>query len=463
MNTEKKTHNTSKLTFHGGAGTVTGSQFLLADTESDARILVDCGLFQGCQFCDEKNRDPFPFDPSSIDVLIITHAHIDHIGRIPKLVKDGFNGVIYSTKPTRDIAPHMFEDSLYILEKEAKEDNKKPLYEKKDVEEALEKWDTKEYHEPFDLPGGYEAAFKDAGHILGSAMVSITRGEKTITFTGDLGNSPAPLLRDTERITGSNYVVMESVYGDRNHEDVTERKHKLEDAIESTVSRGGALMIPAFSLERTQVLLYEINNLIESKRIPQVPVYLDSPLAIDITRVYKESEQYFNKKASDIIQSGDDIFKFPNLTFTYTRDESMQINDAPNPKVIIAGAGMSNGGRIMHHEKRYLPDPNSTLLIVGYQAAGSVGRKIEEGAKQVHIFGDDIPVRAHIKKITGYSSHKGSDDLVDFIGRDADEIEKVFVVMGETRSALFLTQRLRDYVGVKADAPEEGESVEINL
>ncbi|MEK7555945.1 MAG: MBL fold metallo-hydrolase [Patescibacteria group bacterium] len=455
--------HTSKLTFHGGAGSVTGANFLLEDKESGAKILVDCGFFQGRKVGEDINRDPFPYDPTSIDVLFVTHAHIDHIGRIPKLVRDGFRGVIYSTPATKEIAELMLTDSMGILGKEAKEDHLPPMYEREDVEKTMNLWQGVPYHTPINLKGGFQVTLKDAGHILGSAQVVFVRDGRTLVFTGDLGNSPAPLLRDTEPLGNVQYVVMESVYGDRNHESRADRKQMLEDVIEDTIKKGGALVVPAFSLERTQELLFEINDLVEHGRIPAVPVFVDSPLAIKVTRIYKNSNGNFNHNANDVIKSGDDIFNFPRLKFTMETEESKAIKEAPNPKVIIAGSGMSNGGRIIHHEKHYLPDPKSTILLIGYQSVGTMGRALQEGAKNVTIMGDSVPVLARIAKIRGYSAHKDSDALVDFVRTADDGIEQVFVVMGEPKAEMFLAQRLRDHLGVNATVPQKDESVEINL
>ncbi len=447
-----------KVTFYGGTESVTGANFLIEDGENGLKILVDCGFFQGSRIGDDKNREQFPYDPAEIDFLFITHAHIDHIGRIPKLVRDGFKGKIYSTTPTKQISGIMLMDSMGILAKEARHDKKPVIYEEKDVQDALKLWEEVSYYESTKLENNINVTFKDAGHILGSAMISFERGDKKVVFTGDLGNSPTPLLKNTDVIKDANYIIMESVYGDRNHEKREQRKQMLEDVIEDTIKKGGALIIPAFSLERTQDLLFEMNDLIEHGRVPSVPVFLDSPLAIKVTKIYKNSNSYFNTNATDVIKSGDDIFNFPNLEFTLKTEESKKIKDIPNPKIIIAGSGMSNGGRVVHHERQYLPDPKSTLLIIGYQAPGTLGRIIEDGAKTVKIFGDSIPVRASIRKISGYSAHKDSDSLLDFVGDDVDSAEKIFVVMGELKSATFLVQKIRDYFGIDAVAPRKGDT-----
>ncbi len=446
-----------KLTFCGGSGSVTGADFLLEN--ENVKILVDCGMEQGTKVADQFNHAPFPYDPAEIDILLVTHGHIDHVGKIPKLVKDGFKGIIYSTPETKDISALMLEDSVKILGQEAVRNGVLPLYEEKDVQKAFSFWKTIPYHQKTAIFPEFEVYIKDAGHVLGSSMYEILYNGKKIVFTGDLGNSPTPLLRDTEDITDADYLIMESVYGDRNHEEKEQRKAKLEDVIEDTVKRKGVLMIPSFSLEKTQVILYEINDLIEEGRVLSLPVYIDSPLAIKITEIYKRYPQDFNPATQKLIKGGDDIFNFPKLHFTSTSDESKAIKMTPDPKIIIAGSGMSNGGRITHHELNYLPDPRNTLLLVGYQAVNTLGRQIREGAKSVTLFGQNVPVRARVEHIDGYSSHKDSEHLVEFAAKTADTVKKVFVVMGEPKSSLFLVQRLRDYYGIEAYNPMQGDSV----
>lgn len=458
----------STLGFYGAAGMVTGSNFLFTISPMEERghplrIMIDCGLFQCGKMCEEKNRQPLPYDPKTIDVLMVTHAHLDHVGRIPLLIRGGFKGKIYSTVPTKAIARLVMVDSLGVLRKEARREGREPLYDEADVERAMALWHTQEYRVAFDLSNGVSATLHDAGHILGSSMVELARGEKKIIFTGDLGNSPAPLLHDTEHLDRADYLVMEAVYGDREHEDRDKRRALLEDAIEDAISRGGALVIPAFSIERTQEVLYEINALVEHKKIPEVPVFLDSPLAINVTGIYKEYESYFNPHAMKEIQAGDDIFNFPRLRLTMRREESEAIAHVPNPKIIIAGSGMSNGGRVVEHHKHYLPDPKSTVLIIGFQAAGTLGRLLQEGAKEVVIGGESIPVRAKVVTIHGYSAHKDVVGLFDFVEGLADSLEKVFIVHAEPTSALFFTQRLRDYLGINAVSPQEGETVSLEF
>jgi len=457
------------LKFFGGVGSVTGANFMLESADGKTKILVDCGMEQGSKFANDENRLPFKYNPSEIAFLLVTHAHIDHVGRIPKLVHDGFNGKILSTPATRMISKPLLEDALQIHEEESRRDGVLPFYNSGDIEKAMSLWSDINYHKDTVLDGGFSVYAKDAGHILGSAMYEITFSfgsdgkKKKIVFTGDLGNSPSPLLRDTEKITDADYLVMESVYGDRNHEKTEEKRDRLEAVIKNTIAAKGTLLIPTFSVEKTQVLLSEINFLVDTKRIPTVPVYLDSPLAIKVTAIYKEESSDFNDAAKAEIAKGDDIFNFPRLKFTGEHRDSELIANMPGPKIILAGSGMSTGGRILRHEKRYLPDPKNTILFVGYQAAGSLGRMIEEGGKIVKIQGEEIVVRAKVENITGYSSHKDSDHLVEFVSDTAATLKKVFVVMGEPKSALFLVQRLRDDLGVNAFHPEEGDDVALDV
>jgi metallo-beta-lactamase family protein len=458
----KQFSNGPKLTFFGGAGSVTGANFLLEFSDG-LKILIDCGLMQGTDTADSFNRDPFPYNPEEIDFLIVTHAHMDHTGRIPKLVKDGFKGKIISTPPTKDIAAVLFEDALGIMDSDSRKNGVLPMYEKKDAEKALGLWETIPYHQSYDLGEGISVYLKDSGHILGSSMVEITDGKIKAVFTGDLGNSPSLLLNDTEEIKDANYIIMESVYGDRNHESKEKRRNELKDVIKNTIENKKLLIIPAFSLERTQQILYEMNTFFENHELSQIPVFLDSPLAIKITKIYQKYCSYMNKAVCDEIKSGDDIFNFPKLKSTALIRDSERISLTQNPKIIIAGSGMSSGGRVVHHEHDNVGNKNASILLIGYQAVGTLGRQLEEGAKTVNIYGEDMPVRATIVKIEGYSSHKDSDHLVSFVetANESGKLRKVFAVMGEPKASLFLVQRLGDELGVNAEYPEYGETVNL--
>lgn len=457
--------NRTTIVFAGGVGTATGANFLL-NVPADPKpfsLLVDCGLLQGETYATEENHKPFPYDPARVGALFVTHAHADHIGRIPKLVREGFHGPIYSTPATRELAAVMFDDMLKIMTHEARDRGTEPLYGSRDVSAALSQWHDLPYHKTHELGDGFSVIAKDSGHILGSAYFQFSRNGRSIVFSGDLGNSPSILLRDTEPLIGATYLVTESVYGDRNHEGKEDRREKLRQALQRAIERKGVLIIPAFSLERSQDILYEINDFVERGGLPSIPVFLDSPLAIKVTEVYRKMERNFNVSVRARIASGDDIFKFPRLKFTASVQQSERIDFTPNPKVIIAGGGMSQGGRVLGHEREYLPDPNAEVLLVGYQAVGTLGRQLQNGAKRVTINGKEVAVRASVSFISGYSSHKDSDHLVEFIGGSAGTLEEVFVAMGEPKSSMFLAQRIKDELGINAVYPELGSTYEIKL
>lgn len=452
---------TSTLCFYGGEGSVTGANFLL-DTGSLA-VLIDCGLEQGDRFVQESNAEPFLYNPADVDVLFLTHAHADHIGKVPKLVKDGFKGVIYSTEPTRALAEIMLQDALKVMHYEHEKYGATVIYDDTHVRGAFSLWKTLRYEEEVELQDKVKAHYSDAGHILGSGMVHLERNGKKIVFTGDIGNVPQPLMNPPVIPVGYDYMVMESVYGNRAHEEVAERTELLLHHLLDAQKRNSTLIIPAFSLERTQGMLLEINNLVEAGKLKPMPVFLDSPLAIAVTEVYRKYSSYLKDEVQTQIREGDDIFDFQGLSFTKSVKDSQDIQSQKGAKVIIAGSGMSHGGRIRVHEKNYLSDPSTTLLLVGYQAVGSLGRLLQDGAKKVRIDDEYVKVRARIAIIHGYSGHADRDQLVEFVAKGADKAKQIFVTMGEEQSSLFLVQRLRDYLGVKASAPSLGEEVSIDF
>lgn len=448
----------ASITFYGGAGSVTGANFLF--DIGGKKILVDCGAVEREDMSHDDNLKAFAYNPSEIDALIVTHAHQDHIGRVPKLVRDGFKGAIYSTGATKDLAALMFDDAISVMTADAKKHGGGIMYEKEDAQKALSLWHTHEYHEPFSI-GDARIEFLDAGHILGSAMARFTRGDRTIIFTGDLGNSPEPLLNDTESPEGANYLVMESVYGDRLHEDREERANVLRSAIEAARERGGTLLIPSFSIERTQILLFEMEKMIEAGMKP-VDAYLDAPLAIKVTEVYRRYSHLLNADAQAHFGPGKDPFAFKNLHVIKDVAQSRAIHETPDPKVIIAGAGMSVGGRIRAHEAKYLSDPKASVLFVGYQAPGSLGRRIAEGAKRVSIDGETVDVKATIGSLGGYSGHRDRDGLLSFAEAAGAHLQDVFVVMGEPKAEIFLAQRIHDFLGVRAHVPNMEERADID-
>ncbi len=463
------------ITFYGGVGTVTGANILLESPKT--KILVDCGLLQGTPEASVENHKPFAYDPSRVDFLFLTHAHMDHIGKVGKLVKDGFRGIIYSTPETKELSHIMMLDALKVMEMNNREEEsgkvkEPPLYDTSHVNLAMELWKTIPYRSETKVGEDFSVYLKDAGHILGSSMYEFTyeghppspeatAGRRKIVFTGDSGNTPSPLLRNTEPVTDADYLVIDSVYGDRNHEPQQARDARFRQIVVETIERGGALVIPAFSIERTQVILYELNNLIEEHKIPSVPVFLDSPLGMKVTEIYAHSRSNFNSDVQGEIREGDNIFNFPKLTITHGRRESDDIARVANPKIIIAGSGMSSGGRVVWHEQHFLPDPNSTVLLMGYQALGTLGREIQNKPKQVEIKGEIVPIRARIEMISGYSSHKDSDNLVKLVEETKDTVKKVFVIMGEPNASRHLAQRLHDELQVDAICPEKEKVYEL--
>ena len=452
-----------KLTFCSGVETVTGADFLLEGPLDSTgrpllRILVDCGLVQGEKLAQDDNWEPFSYDPKTIDYLFITHSHIDHIGRIPKLVHDGFVGKIIATPPTCALTRPMLEDTAGILSRDT-EHHLDEIYAQDIINKSLTGWIPLPLEQSYELIPEISVVAHDSGHILGSSYFTFKLGETKITFTGDLGNSPSPILPDSTPLSGTNYLVTESVYGDRQHEEREQRRDLLKNALLENYKKDGTMIIPAFSLERSQEVIFEIDKLMENKEIPKMTVYLDSPLAIEVTDIYRKYADYFNADIRDRIKKGDDPFSFPGLVETLEAEDSKNILKKPNPKVIIAGSGMSSGGRVLHHEQNYLSNPNNTLLFIGYQAVNTLGRKLEEGAKSVTISKQTISVNAEIKKISGYSGHKDSDALVAFAAGAADTLKKVWTVMGEPKSTTVLAQRIQNELGISAEAPEGGKSV----
>jgi len=446
-----------KLTFYGGAKMVTGSNYLLE--HEVAKIIIDCGMHQGSSFCEKHNWDPLGYDTKDISAVFVTHAHIDHTGRLPKLIKDGYKGPVYSTPPTRDAGEFLLADSDHILAQSAERFKKPLLYDHDDIMKLMRQWEGIPYHKEIVI-GPFTVIFYNAGHIIGSSFLVVSAGGEHIVFSGDLGNSPAPLIGTKETYDKGTYALMESTYGGRIHEDAPRRKEMLEKVIEETIQRGGTLMIPSFAMERTQALLFEIDGLIRTKRIPSIPIFLDSPLAIRLTDVYRKYDEYLAhtpEHPAGTIEGH--TFRFPHLTETMSTDASKSINFVPAPKIIVAGSGMSHAGRILHHEQRYLSDPKSTLLIIGYQAEGSLGRRLLDGVKSVKIHREVVPVRATIRAIGGYSAHADQKQLLEWIAPMKDTLKKIFLVQGEEDQAIALGEKIKSTFAIETQIPSLGDTV----
>lgn len=448
-----------KISFYGATREVTGSCYLIESGRS--RLLVDCGMFQGSAFADAKNFKEFGFDASTIDAVAITHGHLDHVGRLPKLIREKFKGKIYLTPPTKDIARIVLEDAEQVMKDDFKRSYRPMLYEAEDVKNVEERSTAVDYSRKVALDG-LSFRFRDAGHIFGSAFIEVEEaGGARAVFSGDLGNTNVPILRPTAQMADCDALIMESTYGNRIHEDESTRETRLKEAIATTIKQKGVLLIPAFAVERTQQLLYELNHLVENRLIPAVDIYLDSPMAIKITKVIDAFPQYYSKEALRLVATGDDLFSFPGLRLTMSRDESKTINDAPKPKVIISGAGMMNGGRIQHHLVRYLGDPKNTVLIIGYQSAGTLGRRLYSGEKRVEVLDERITVKAKIVSIGAYSAHADQPRLVEWISQATSPPKHVYCTHGEEAAAASLASRITEELGIAADVPRFGDTIDL--
>ena len=454
-----------KLTFFGAAHAVTGSCHCLE--VNGRKILIDCGLQQGR---DEHDDNALDFSPSYIDYVLVTHAHIDHSGRIPLLVKEGFSGPIYTTRLTAQLLSIMLRDSAHIQESDAQWQNQKgkragreevePLYTLTDAEEALQLLNTQEYGQIFELCEGVEVRFCDAGHLLGSSCVEIWATENGVTkklvFSGDLGNVDQPVIRDPSFVTEADYVIMESTYGDRNHQPPESYTEALAALIDDVFSKGGNIVIPSFAVGRTQELLYflrEIKNEGMVKSVPNFIVCVDSPLAAEATKIYAgDLHGYLDEEAIAVLQGGDNLFTFPGLTLTQSTEESKALNMDKSSKIIISASGMCDAGRIRHHLKHNLWRPECAVVFVGYQGEGTLGRRLLEGAKSVKLFGEEIAVRARILNFPGLSSHADRDHLLDWIGHFSPKPDQVFVVHGDSEITDLFANDLNER-GIPAHAP----------
>ena len=473
-----------KITFLGATRTVTGSNFLVE--AAGKKFLVDCGMWQGKKEMEEENFNEFDFDPKQIDFMLLTHAHIDHSGRIPKLYNEGFRNKIYAHKATCDLCSLMLPDSGHIQEMESEWKNRKrkrrgeperpPLYTAEEAARCLEIFEAVNYDEIIEIDENIHVRFNDAGHMLGSSIIELWVKEdgkevKTV-FTGDLGNYDIPLLDSPTMIEDADYLVMESTYGSRLHVRNDEKAKIFLDVVSETLDKQGTVVIPSFAVGRTQEILYELNKIKENtddedferkyKTLMKAPVYVDSPLAISATEVFRENMDLFEEDVQKEIMSGDNPLEFPGLKFTMTTDESKALNEDPTPSIIISASGMCEVGRIKHHLKHNLWNPNSTILFVGYQAPGTLGYSIVNGAKTVKIFGEEIAVNARIEYIEGYSGHADQEWLMNFIYSFITKPKHIFLVHGEEESQDVLEKKIIDETGISVTTPEYGETYELN-
>ena len=473
-----------KITFLGAAKTVTGSNFLVEG--AGKKFLVDCGMYQGKVTEEFENSDPFLYDVNSIDFMLLTHAHIDHSGRIPKLYNEGFRGNIYATKATCDLCEIMLPDSGHIQEVEVVWKNKKrirqgekalpPLYTAEDAYKCLEIFKPVDYDDIVEIDDNISVRFNDAGHMLGSSIIEVWVTEdgktKKIVFTGDLGNNDLPLLDSPTMISNADYLVMESTYGNRLHIRNDDKAKMFLDIVSETLDNGGRVIIPSFAVGRTQEILYEIDKLKEEfgqdeefarkyETLMKVPVYVDSPLAISATEVFKKNVDLFEDEIQEKIKRGDNPLEFNGLQFTQTAEESKALNQDTRPAIILSASGMCDVGRIKHHLKHNLWNPKSTILFVGYQAPGTLGRSIVEGAKKVKIFGEEIAVNARVEYIEGYSGHADQTWLLNFIYSFTNPPKHVFLVHGEPEGQLELKEKIEQTSECKVIIPNFGDSFEL--
>ena len=473
-----------QITFLGATKTVTGSNFLVEG--AGKKFLVDCGMYQGSASDEFENEAPFLFDVNEIDFMLLTHAHIDHSGRIPKLYNEGYRNKVIATKATCDLCAIMLPDSGHIQEMEVEWKNRKrerkgekplpPLYTAEDAAKCLEIFSPVQYNEIVEISDNIQVRFNDAGHMLGSAIIEVWITEngkrEKVVFTGDLGNNDIPLLSPPTMISDADYLVMESTYGNRLHMRNDDKAKMFIDVVYETLEKGGTVVIPSFAVGRTQEILYELNRIKEVEhseefykkyqRLMSVPVYVDSPLAISATEVFKENMNLFNEETQEIINEGDNPLEFDGLKFTRTADESKELNAREESSIIISASGMCEVGRIKHHLKHHLWDPNSTILFVGYQAPGTLGRKLVDGDKKVKIFGEEIAVNARIEYIEGYSGHADQEWLMNFVYSFTNPPKHIFLVHGEPEGQIELSKKLEENTQIPITIPDFGETYELN-
>jgi len=456
-----------KLQFLGAVQNVTGSRHLLE--ANGTKILVDCGLYQERQFR-ARNWEPFTCPPESLDAVLLTHAHLDHCGLLPKLVKEGFKGRIYCTPATSEIAQIILLDSAHIQEEDAKYKLKRhkregrkgtypvePLYTTAEAEACFPQFSTVKYKQPVKIGDGVEATFCDAGHVLGSSIIRVKVSQdgqdRTVIFSGDIGRPDRPIVHDPSIVEQADYVLVESTYGDRVHEGPEDTKKLIADVINSTRQAGGNIIVPSFALERSQELLYYINELLLQKAIEPLPVFLDSPMASRITKVFQKHRELYDEEMTEFMRRNKSPFEFSGLKMAGTSDESKAINHLRGTVMIIAGSGMCTGGRIKHHLVNNITRPENTIMFVGYQAVGTLGRRIVNGEKEVRILGQEYPVVARIARINGFSAHADKEELFEWLSGLKKPPRKLFIVHGEAESANKFGEYIREKTGWEVTVP----------
>ncbi|HEG43413.1 MAG TPA: MBL fold metallo-hydrolase [Phycisphaerales bacterium] len=466
----------ASLSFYGAAENVTGSCFLLQ--VDGIKILIDCGLYQERDLRD-RNWDEFPVPANEIDAVLITHAHIDHCGRLPKLVKEGFSGKIYCTHATKEIAGIVLLDCGHLQEEDAEYKRKRhkkqgrvpdrpveALYNVEDAEKTLPHFSSVDYKQPIVIANNFEVTFHDAGHILGSSIIKIKvpidGQSRTLLFTGDVGRAGRPILQDPSIFDEADYILLESTYGDRTHDTFEDTKEKLTEAINNAFEAGGNILVPSFAIERSQEIMYFLNELIMEDKIPPIMAFLDSPMAVRVTDVFRKHPELFDKETKALLKHGDSPFDTPCMQMVRTTRESKAINKIRGTIMVIAGSGMCTGGRIKHHLAAHISNPETTVLFVGYQAVGTLGRQIIEGEKEVRILGQNHHVAAKIVKVLGFSAHADKDELFNWLGNFKNPPRHLFVVHGETKAAHSFAEYVKEKKQWNATVPQYQQEIAID-
>ena len=462
-----------KITFFGATGGVTGSSY--SCETSKAHILIDCGMFQGGREAELANKKAPPVDYSTLSAIILTHAHLDHCGRLPLAIRAGYAGPVYATPATADLCALVLRDSLKVQNNDLEKLNrmlarigkplKKPLFDEYDVEQAIRQLKPMPYHKPFKVAEGMKVTVDEAGHILGSGSLKLDvtekRKKKTVIFSGDLGSAGMPIVRDPEPFREADMVIMETTYGDRDHKPLEDTINEAIDIIREAISTKGKILVPSFAIGRTQDLIWYLEQAFSKGELTRFPVYIDSPMAIEANRIYMDHPELFDDEMLQFMHSGNADKDKGYIRPTPTAEESRRLNDLKGPFMIIAGSGMCNAGRILHHLRHNLWKPETAVLIVGYQAEGTLGRKLVEGVKSVRIFGEMITVRAKIHKLGGFSAHAGQRDLLKWYNAVAPARPRVVLVHGEDKAREAFAKILRYDYGTKPILPKFGESIEI--